>query len=90
MAIAVILNRLGVPQQLYTALGQDYFSAICRTLLAQEGMSPINVYTGVDCPVAVTSVLSLERDRSFVCNSPLRGSGTWRMKPCTACSREPR
>lgn len=73
MAIAVILNRLGVPQQLYTALGTDYFSDICRTLLEAEQMTPVNVYEGEGCPVAVTSVLSLEKDRSFVCNSPLRG-----------------
>lgn len=74
MAIAVILNKLGVEQRLVTALGDEYLSDICRMLLTKEGMSFENVFKGDWSPVIVTSVVSMAEDRSFICNNPLRGN----------------
>lgn len=74
MAIAVILNKLGVEQRLVTALGAEYLSDICRMLLAKEEMSFENVFTESWSPVIVTSVVSMAEDRTFICNNPLKGN----------------
>lgn len=74
MAIAILLNRLGVEQQLITSLGKDYISDICRMLLINEGVEPENVFDRDWSPVIVTSVISMAEDRTFICNNPLRGN----------------
>ncbi|MCH4888981.1 carbohydrate kinase family protein [Acidaminobacter sp. JC074] len=68
MVCPIILNQLGVKSQLGTFLGQDMLSDLARNLLSKMNFNDYTNFNAIEKnPVVVTSVLSLEKDRSFIC-----------------------
>lgn len=65
-ATMIILSRLGVDSKIATFLGEDVFSGYAAKLLDACGVSYANLYRGNGIPVAVTSVMITERDRTFM------------------------
>jgi ribokinase len=67
MLYPVILNNLGLKAKLGTFLSDDEPGWICKNIMNKMGFDGYeNFYTGKEKPVVVTSVFSLESDRSFV------------------------
>lgn len=65
-ATMITLSRLGVASKIATFLGEDVFSGYAAKLLDDCGVSYANLYSGNGIPVAVTSVMITERDRTFM------------------------
>lgn len=65
-ATMITLSRLGVASKIATFLGEDVFSGYGAKLLDACGVSYANLYRGSGIPVAVTSVMITERDRTFM------------------------
>lgn len=65
-ATMITLSRLGVASKIATFLGEDVFSGYAKKLLDACGVSYANLYSGNGIPVAVTSVMITERDRTFM------------------------
>lgn len=65
-ATMITLSRLGVASKIATFLGEDVFSGYAAKLLDACGVSYANLYRGNGIPVAVTSVMITERDRTFM------------------------
>lgn len=65
-ATMITLSRLGVASKIATFLGEDVFSGYAAKLLDDCGVSYANLYRGNGIPVAVTSVMITERDRTFM------------------------
>jgi len=69
MVYPIILSRFGINARLGTFLSDDIQSKIARRLLEEMNFKNYkNFYEDKDGhPVVVTSVLSFEKDRSFIC-----------------------
>lgn len=65
-ATMVTLSRLGVPVKLGTFLGKDIFSQVVKNELESCNLSYDNLYSGDGVPVAVTSTIITNRDRTFI------------------------
>lgn len=69
MVYPIILNHLGINGRLGTFLGNDFMSRMAIELLKDMNFHEyVNFYEGEEGhPVVVTSVLSFDTDRSFIC-----------------------
>ena len=65
-ATMINLARLGVPTELCTFLGDDMFSNYAKTQLERYHTSYHNIYNGSGMPVAITSIITTQRDRTFI------------------------
>ncbi|MBQ7203997.1 MAG: carbohydrate kinase family protein [Eubacterium sp.] len=65
-ATLINLSRLGVPVKLATELGADMFSAFAKEEFKKNNVTPLNLYSGDEIPVNITSAIILENDRSFI------------------------
>ncbi len=65
-ATMINLARLGVPTELCTFLGDDMFSNYAKTQLERYNTSYHNIYKGTGMPVAITSIITTQRDRTFI------------------------
>lgn len=76
MVAPIVLSRLGYDAKLGTFLSQDNLSFLSKKMLEDVGFQNYtNFYNGSGHPVVATSVLSFERDRSFICyNEEIRES----------------
>lgn len=77
MVYPIVLSRFGIAARLGTFLSDDIQSKIAKNLLEEMSFTNYkNFYEGKDGhPVVVTSVLSFEKDRSFICfNEQVRES----------------
>lgn len=60
------LGRLGIPTKLATELGDDLFSSYAKTQYAQNGVTPVNLYSGQAMPLNVSTAMITANDRTFV------------------------
>ncbi len=65
-ATLINLGRLGVPSKIATCLGKDIFSSFAKRKYEENGVSPLNLYSGDGIPVNITSAVILKDDRSFI------------------------
>ena len=65
-ATMINLARLGIPTELCTFLGDDMFSNYAKSQLESYNTSYHNIYNGNGMPLAVTSIVSTQRDRTFI------------------------
>lgn len=64
-ATLVNVGRLGIPARIQTFLGKDMFSRFAKAQYEEDGVIPLNLYTGDRMPVNVTSAVITPRDRAF-------------------------
>jgi len=60
------LRRLGVPVKAATWLGDDLFSGFARQEIEALGLGPENLYTGNGIPLAVSTAVITDADRTFI------------------------
>ena len=65
-ATLVNIGRLGIPARIATELGDDLFSGFAKAQFSENGVTPLNLYSGGAIPVNITSAILLPHDRSFV------------------------
>lgn len=65
-ATLINLSRLGIETKLCTELGEDIFSNFAYEEYRKNNAHPINLYSGNDIPVTITSAIILKNDRSFI------------------------
>lgn len=64
-ATLIHLGRLGVETRIATELGDDLFSGFAKEKFQENGVTPINLYTGDKIPLNITSAIILPEDRTF-------------------------
>ncbi|MDD6728403.1 MAG: carbohydrate kinase family protein [Eubacteriales bacterium] len=64
-ATLINLGRLGINAKIATELGCDIFSNFAKEKFQQNNVSPINLYSGEDIPLNITSAIILPKDRTF-------------------------
>ena len=64
-ATLINLGRLGINAKIATELGCDIFSNFAKEKFQQNNVSPINLYSGEDIPLNITSEIILPKDRTF-------------------------
>lgn len=64
-ATLINLGRLGIEAKIATELGNDIFSNFAKEKFTQNKVSPVNLYSGTDIPVNITSAIILPSDRTF-------------------------
>lgn len=65
-ATLVNIGRLGIPARIATELGDDLFSTFAKTQFSENGVTPLNLWSGGAIPVNITSAVLLPHDRSFI------------------------
>ncbi|MBR3738167.1 MAG: carbohydrate kinase family protein [Eubacterium sp.] len=65
-ATLINLGRLGIKTKIATELGEDIFSNFAKEQFEKNGVQPLNLYSGNDIPLNITSAVILENDRSFI------------------------
>ena len=65
---ATLINagRLGIPAKIATELGDDILSKFAIEQFEKYGVTPLNLYTGTDMPLNVTSAMITPKDRTFM------------------------
>lgn len=64
-ATLINLGRLGIEARIATELGDDMFSRFAQEKFQENGVAPINLYTGDKIPLNITSAIILPEDRTF-------------------------
>ena len=64
-ATLINLARLGINTRIATSLGNDIFSEFAKKEFKDAGADVINMYSGNEIPLTVTSAVILEKDRTF-------------------------
>lgn len=65
-ATLINLARLGIPTELCTFLGNDMFSNFAKDRLEFYHTPYHNIYNGDGMPLAITSIVTTKRDRTFI------------------------
>ncbi|MBQ9531430.1 MAG: carbohydrate kinase family protein [Eubacterium sp.] len=65
-ATLINLGRLGIQTKIATELGNDIFSNFAKEQFENNGVQPLNLYSGNDIPLNITSAVILPEDRSFI------------------------
>lgn len=64
-ATLINLGRLGIKTKIATQLGGDIFSDFARNQFDKNGVTPLNLYSGSEIPLNITSAIILPKDRTF-------------------------
>lgn len=64
-ATLINLGRLGIETRIATELGNDIFSNFAKDKFIENGVSPVNLYSGDQIPLNITSAIILPKDRTF-------------------------
>ncbi|MGN0571186.1 MAG: carbohydrate kinase family protein [Candidatus Fimenecus sp.] len=64
-ATLINLGRLGIEARIATELGDDMFSRFAQEKFQENGVNPVNLYTGDKIPLNITSAIILPEDRTF-------------------------
>lgn len=64
-ATLINLGKLGIKTKIATELGQDIFSEFAKSKFVENGVSPLNLYSGSKIPLNITSAVILPQDRTF-------------------------
>lgn len=64
-ATLINLGRLGIETKIATELGTDLFSQFAKEKFFENGVTPINLYSGDKIPLNITSAIILPKDRTF-------------------------
>lgn len=64
-ATLINLGRLGIETHIATELGDDMFSRFAQEKFQENGVAPVNLYTGDKIPLNITSAIILPEDRTF-------------------------
>ena len=64
-ATLINLGRLGIEARITTELGDDMFSRFAQEKFQENGVAPVNLYTGDKIPLNITSAIILPEDRTF-------------------------
>lgn len=65
-ATLINLGRLGIPVKIATELGEDMFSSFAKSQFEKNGVMPVNLYSGFEIPLNITSAMITPNDRTFV------------------------
>lgn len=65
---ATLINcgRLGIEAKIATELGEDMFSSFAAEQYKINHVEPLNLYSGNEIPLNITSAIILKNDRSFI------------------------
>ncbi len=64
-ATLINLGRLGIKTKIATELGSDIFSSFAKEKFIENNTQPLNLYSGNDIPLNITSAIILPNDRTF-------------------------
>ena len=64
-ATLINLGRLGINTKIATELGDDIFSSFAKEKYIENGVEPVNLYSGDKIPLNITSAIILPTDRTF-------------------------
>lgn len=64
-ATLINLGRLGIETKIATELGNDIFSNFAKEKFIENNVLPLNLYSGNDIPLNITSAIILPKDRTF-------------------------
>lgn len=65
-ASLINIARLGIPAKIATELGGDLFSSFAEREFEKAGVKPLNLYTGEDMPLNITTAMITKDDRTFL------------------------